>query len=68
VPTYEFTCPKCQKEFTTALSVKELEQGSVKCPDCGESNVKQGYEQLYVQDFTKELTASSWSIWSTLSI
>ncbi len=41
MPLYEFSCTKCQKEFMTALSVKELEEGEAKCPDCGGNDVKQ---------------------------
>ena len=41
MPLYEFSCPKCEKEFVAALTVKELEQGEAECPDCGERDVKQ---------------------------
>jgi len=40
MPLYEFSCPKCKKEFAAALTVKELEEGKAKCPDCGETNVQ----------------------------
>ncbi len=40
MPNYEFFCPKCQKEFTIPLTIKEREEGAAKCPDCGDEDVK----------------------------
>jgi len=34
MPTYEFHCPRCRKEVSLILTVKERESGNVKCPDC----------------------------------
>ncbi len=56
MPVYEFSCSKCQKEFSAALTVKEKEQGEAKCPDCGETDVKQLVSELYIQDVAKELS------------
>ena len=41
MPTYEFICLKCNKEFSVVLSVNEREKGEAKCPDCGERDLKQ---------------------------
>jgi putative FmdB family regulatory protein len=41
MPTYEFTCPACGKDFSTTTSVKDLEQGKITCPNCGAKEVKQ---------------------------
>jgi putative FmdB family regulatory protein len=35
MPVYEFHCDKCQREVTLTLSIREHEEGKVKCPKCG---------------------------------
>ena len=34
MPLYEFRCPRCKKELSMTLTVKERESGVAKCPDC----------------------------------
>ena len=34
MPLYEFFCPRCQKEISMVLTVKERESGIMTCPDC----------------------------------
>jgi len=34
MPLYEFRCPRCQKERSITMTVKEREGGSPQCPDC----------------------------------
>ncbi len=34
MPLYEFFCPRCRKELSMTLSVKEREGTEVKCPEC----------------------------------
>jgi putative FmdB family regulatory protein len=40
MPTYEFVCEKCNKTFTSAMTVAEYEK-KTKCPKCGGKKVKQ---------------------------
>jgi len=40
VPTYEFVCEKCNKEFTVILSISEYEQKKAKCPKCQGKKVR----------------------------
>jgi putative FmdB family regulatory protein len=54
MPVYEFNCPKCEKEFSVALTVKDLEEGKAKCPDCDGSDVKQ-----LVNSFTSKTSRKS---------
>jgi putative FmdB family regulatory protein len=35
MPTYDFLCLTCQKEFTTTVTVKERETAKPACPTCG---------------------------------
>ena len=35
MPNYEFQCQDCRKKFSLMLSMKEREEGKIKCPKCG---------------------------------
>ena len=41
MPSYDYRCPKCEKKFTTILSIGEHDAGKKKCPKCGERKVQQ---------------------------
>ncbi len=41
MPTYEFTCEKCNKSFTVVLSIAEYEKKKYQCPKCKGKNLKQ---------------------------
>jgi len=41
MPTYEFVCKKCKKEFTLVLRLKEYEKGGFSCPKCKSKEVEQ---------------------------
>ncbi len=41
MPTYEFTCEKCNKSFTLMLSIAEYEKKGFRCPKCLSTKVKQ---------------------------
>jgi len=41
MPTYEFRCKKCKKQFTTILSLGEYEKGKISCPKCKGKQVQQ---------------------------
>jgi len=41
MPTYDYTCKKCKKSFTTVLTFSEYDKGKAKCPHCGSGNLKQ---------------------------
>jgi putative FmdB family regulatory protein len=40
VPTYEFECQKCGKEFELILSLKQYEQKEFACPACRAKEVE----------------------------
>ena len=40
VPIYEFECPKCGKEFSLVLTLKQYEQREFACPACQEKGVE----------------------------
>jgi len=35
MPTYEFLCTQCQKEFSVTMTIKEREEKPPACPACG---------------------------------
>jgi len=41
MPTYEYLCENCQKEFSMILSFSEHEKGDIFCPECKSKQVKQ---------------------------
>ena len=40
MPTYEFLCTACQKEFTVTMTIRERSEQAPKCPSCGSSNLE----------------------------
>jgi len=41
MPSYEFFCEKCKKQFTLQLSLAEHEKKKYACPKCENRKVKQ---------------------------
>jgi putative FmdB family regulatory protein len=41
MPTYEYLCQTCKKEFSLIQSFKEHEKSKVTCPKCKSKKVKQ---------------------------
>ncbi len=40
MPTYEFLCTKCQKEFTVTMTIRERSEKAPTCPGCGSSDLE----------------------------
>ncbi|MCU0610725.1 MAG: zinc ribbon domain-containing protein [Candidatus Eisenbacteria bacterium] len=49
MPTYEFHCTACGKEFTTILSISARGEESIACPHCGSKRVEQQYTAVSVK-------------------
>ena len=47
MPTYEFFCHACVKPFSKTLTLKEYEEGTVVCPDCGGDDVERRLSSFY---------------------
>ena len=39
MPTYEYRCEDCKKDFAVALSISERARANVKCFGCGSKKV-----------------------------
>ncbi|MBI2113746.1 MAG: zinc ribbon domain-containing protein [candidate division NC10 bacterium] len=40
MPTYEFLCAKCQKEFSITMTMREREEKKPTCPTCGSAELE----------------------------
>jgi putative FmdB family regulatory protein len=43
MPMYDYTCLECGKESLVVLTLKEHEAGTVSCPNCHSTRMKQLY-------------------------
>jgi putative FmdB family regulatory protein len=41
MPIYEFSCEKCNKNFSLTMSFSEYEKKGFRCPACKSANIKQ---------------------------
>lgn len=49
MPTYEFHCIACGKDFTTILSIAQRGEQTIVCPACGAKEVEQRYTAVSVK-------------------
>jgi len=49
MPTYEFHCNACGKDFTTIMTFAARRDETVKCPECASSDVEQAYTSVSVK-------------------
>jgi putative FmdB family regulatory protein len=40
MPTYEFLCAKCQKEFSVTITIREREEKKPIAPTCGSADLE----------------------------
>jgi putative FmdB family regulatory protein len=41
MPSYDYRCAKCKKQFAVILSIREHDAKKAKCPKCGGKDLKQ---------------------------
>jgi putative FmdB family regulatory protein len=41
MPTYEYKCLNCKKEFSLVLSITEHDKRKANCPKCGSKKLRQ---------------------------
>jgi putative FmdB family regulatory protein len=53
MPTYEFLCPKCQKEFTVTMTIREREEKQPACPTCGSTDLAPLFTSVVIKTSRK---------------
>lgn len=53
MPTYDFKCKKCNKEFSLVLTIKEHDEKGFKCPHCNSTEVEQQYSTFFAKTSRK---------------
>jgi len=43
MPMYDYTCQDCGKASLIVLTLKQYDQGDIKCPECGSKNLRRIY-------------------------
>jgi putative FmdB family regulatory protein len=47
MPTYEYRCQKCEKDFEIVESVTDHDPAKARCPECGSEDVERRWSQVY---------------------
>lgn len=53
MPTYDYVCGQCGKQFTLYLSLREYESQKVTCPQCNSPDVKQQIGEVMIRTSRK---------------
>jgi len=53
MPTYEFTCDKCNKHFSVTMTIRERERHKTKCPKCNSTRVRQQFSSFVAKTSKK---------------
>jgi putative FmdB family regulatory protein len=53
MPTYEFLCPKCQKEFNVTMTIREREEKQPACPACGSTDLETVFSSVFAKTSRK---------------
>ncbi|TZE80764.1 FmdB family zinc ribbon protein [Calorimonas adulescens] len=46
MPSYDFICKDCRHYFSDMVSIKEKDEGNVRCPSCGSNNISQVFKSF----------------------
>jgi putative FmdB family regulatory protein len=53
MPSYDFECRKCRRQFTAAQSFEQHDHQKPKCPHCGSRDVRQLISEIHVKTSKK---------------
>lgn len=53
MPTYDFICKDCNKEFSLVLTIKEHDEKGFTCPHCNSKKVEQQLSTFYAKTSKK---------------
>lgn len=57
MPDYDFFCPRCKKQFTAHMSIKEHDSRMAPCPECKSSKGVQRVISHFNVQTTKKSSA-----------
>lgn len=47
MPSYQYTCKECKKNFTITLTVADHDKKRIACPKCSSKKVEQQYGTFF---------------------
>jgi putative FmdB family regulatory protein len=53
MPTYEYRCKKCGKQFEVTLRIERHERTKPKCPKCGSRSNEQLFSSFFAKTSSK---------------
>jgi putative FmdB family regulatory protein len=53
MPTYEYRCQQCHKEFAVVMTMTEHDKTVIRCPNCHSTEVIQQYSVFYAKTSKK---------------
>ncbi len=53
MPTYEYRCEKCEKDFSVIMRIEEHDKGGPACPECKGTSVVQQYTPFFAKTSKK---------------
>jgi putative FmdB family regulatory protein len=53
MPTYEYRCEKCAKNFSVTMHIEDHDKGGITCPECKGTSVVQLYTDFYAKTSKK---------------
>ncbi len=53
MPTYEYRCEKCEKNFSVLMRIEEHDKGRAACPVCKGTSVIQQYTAFFAKTSKK---------------
>lgn len=48
MPFYDLKCAKCGDEFNIMASISQKENGLIKCPNCGNTNLETVFKNINI--------------------
>ena len=53
MPTYDFRCGGCKKQFSLTLGIAERSRKRIKCPKCASGNVEPVFSPFFAKTARK---------------
>jgi len=53
MPTYDYRCESCGKNFSIHMSIADHDKGAISCPDCNSTGAVQLYSSFFAKTSKK---------------